>query len=94
MEKEFRGDSMYRNTAVENGKLGMYVPPIKDISSYNTYPYVLKSKHAHRPDVLANELYGNPRLWWVFAHFNQDILIDPIIDFTSGLEIQVPTKFV
>jgi len=43
--------------------------------------------------LLAYDLYGNSKLWWVFAQFNQDKLKDPVVDFLPGLEIQVPTKF-
>ena len=38
-------------------------------------------------------LYGNAKLWWVFATINQDILNDPITDFEAGLTIQVPLRF-
>lgn len=94
MAEQYRGDSVYRNTEiVDNKYLGMYSPTVTDTSKYNTYPLVIEAKHDKRPDVLAYELYGNPRLWWVFAMFNQDELVDPIIDFTAGKEIKVPTKF-
>ena len=52
----------------------------------------LSPKHEQRPDLLSAELYGTPNLWWVFAVRNPNIIIDPIYDLKSGLEIFVPTK--
>lgn len=46
--------------------------------------------YAYRPDLLAFDLYGTPRLWWVFAQRNPDVIEDPIYDFASGVTIQVP----
>lgn len=94
MSAEYRSDSVYRTTAIKNNRyLDVLESPIDDINNYNTFPLVIKSKYQHRPDMLAYELYGNSKLWWVFAMFNQDKLNDPIMDFVGGLEIQVPEKF-
>jgi hypothetical protein len=54
--------------------------------------YEIESKYANRPDLLAHELYGTVRLWWVFALRNPDLLIDPLEDFKSGLAIYLPTR--
>jgi hypothetical protein len=90
----YRTDSLYRTTPiVDNKYLGIYEPGTIDLSNTNTTTVVLTNKHHQRPDVLANELYGNPKLWWIFAQFNPDTLVDPIIDFTSGKELIVPTRF-
>ena len=43
-----------------------------------------------RPDLMSQNEYGTPRLWWVFAVRNPDKLIDPIQDFVAGLEIYIP----
>ena len=53
---------------------------------------VLEAKYEGRPDLLAADLYGTPRLWWVFAVRNMDLLVDPIEDMKAGLEIFVPAK--
>ena len=29
--------------------------------------YTIERTYAYRPDLLAYDLYGTPRLWWVFA---------------------------
>jgi hypothetical protein len=36
-------------------------------------------------------MYGNTRLWWVFALRNPDILKDPLEDFKSGVVIKLPS---
>jgi len=45
-----------------------------------------------RPDLLANDLYQDPNLWWVFAVRNPDVLVDPLLNFTTGKIIYVPSK--
>lgn len=52
--------------------------------------YTIESQYNHRPDLLAFDLYGNTKLWWVFAQRNMDVLQDPIYDFTPGTTIFVP----
>lgn len=92
---EYRPDSMYRTTKiVDNKYLDTMNYPISDTSTYTTYPLQITPKYEYRPDVMAYDLYGNAKLWWVFAMFNQDILNDPIMDFKSGVTLNVPTKFV
>ena len=94
MAKNYRSDSVYRITPIKNNRyLDILESPIEDISEYNTFALTITNKYEFRPDLLANELYGNAKLWWVFAMFNQDKLNDPIMDFVGGLEIQVPEKF-
>lgn len=45
-----------------------------------------------RPDLLSQAEYGTPKLWWVFAMRNPDLISDPIHDFVAGLEIFVPNN--
>jgi|TARA_E500000318_G_scaffold100096_1_gene102558 alpha-L-fucosidase len=54
--------------------------------------YVIERTYAYRPDLLAYDLYGSPRLWWVFAQRNPDQLEDPIYDFEPGVTVQLPKK--
>lgn len=53
---------------------------------------VLSPQFNERPDIFSNELYGTPDLWWVFMVRNPDIIIDPIYDFVTEIEIFIPTK--
>lgn len=56
------------------------------------YQYEIQPQYNYRPDLLAFDLYGNPRLWWVFTQRNVDILFDPIYDFRAGTIIKLPKK--
>ena len=52
--------------------------------------YTIERTYAYRPDLLAYDLYGTPRLWWVFAQRNPDAIEDPIYDFKPGVTIKLP----
>ena len=54
--------------------------------------YTIERTYAYRPDLLAYDLYGSPRLWWVFAQRNPGQLEDPIYDFKPGVTVQLPKK--
>jgi len=54
--------------------------------------YVIEQTYAYRPQALAYDLYGDTRLWWVFAARNPNKLKDPLFDFVAGLSIKVPYK--
>ncbi len=54
--------------------------------------YTIERTYAYRPDLLSYDLYGTPRLWWVFAQRNPDQIEDPIYDFKLGVTIQLPKK--
>jgi hypothetical protein len=91
---KYRADSLYRNTkVVSNQYLDTLDLASVDIDNTSTKTVTIQSKHEEKPDLLAYELYGNSKLWWVFGLFNQDALADPIIDFKAGLKIIVPIRF-
>ena len=54
--------------------------------------YAIEPQYAHRPDLLAYDLYGTPKLWWVFTQRNMDVIQDPIFDFVPGKSIYIPQK--
>jgi hypothetical protein len=56
------------------------------------WAYTIEPQYNHRPDLLAYDLYGSTKLWWVFMQRNMDVLSDPIFDFKSGVEIYIPKK--
>lgn len=45
-----------------------------------------------RPDLLANDLYNDGNLWWVFAQRNPNTLKDPLFDFVTGVSIYIPKQ--
>lgn len=58
----------------------------------NDILYVIENQYENRPDLLAFDLYGNAKLWWVFVQRNMSVLKDPIYDFKPGVSIYLPKK--
>jgi hypothetical protein len=56
------------------------------------YQYTIENQYNHRPDLLAFDIYGNAKLWWVFVQRNMSIIKDPIYDFVPGTTIYIPKK--
>jgi len=54
--------------------------------------YAIEPQYTHRPDLLSYDLYGTPRLWWVFIQRNLDVLQDPVFDFVPGTQIYIPKR--
>lgn len=54
--------------------------------------FVLSSEYNNDPYKLANDLYNNSNLWWVFMIVNPDVIIDPINDMQAGITLRIPTK--
>ena len=54
--------------------------------------YIIENQYRHRPDLLAYDLYGNAKLWWVFVQRNMNVLKDPIYDFAPGTAIYLPKQ--
>lgn len=61
-------------------------------SEEDDFLYTLEPQYTHRPDLLAHDLYGNSKLWWVFIQRNMDVLQDPVYDFVPGIKIYIPKK--
>lgn len=56
--------------------------------------YEIEPVYTYRPDLLAFDLYGTPKVWWVFSIRNPDTLKDPVFDFVAGTKIYLPKKAV
>ena len=54
------------------------------------FEYTIEPQYRHRPDLLAFDLYGNTKLWWIFVQRNMDVIKDPIYDMESGKKIYLP----
>jgi hypothetical protein len=61
-------------------------------SEADDYRYIIETQYRHRPDLLAFDLYGNAKLWWVFTQRNMETIKDPIFDFVPGTVIFCPKK--
>jgi hypothetical protein len=83
--------SVYSNTRQNN--LYLELLTIKPVpAESDDYRYVIETQYRHRPDLLAFDLYGNAKLWWVFTQRNMEVLKDPIYDFKPGTAIFLPKK--
>jgi hypothetical protein len=88
---QYKTNSNLRSTPVNNGVLDLYVPPV-EVDYTKTTVVTLDQKYNKRPDLLAFELYGDAKLWWIFTVYNRNQLLDPINDFVTGLTIYAPTR--
>ena len=61
-------------------------------SEPDDFRYVIENQYRHRPDLLAYDVYGNAKLWWVFVQRNMTVIKDPIYDFEPGIVIYLPKK--
>lgn len=81
--------SPYYNTQIVNNYLD--VIDFREIPSEDDdYLFQITSTYENRPDLLANDLYNDSNLWWVFAVRNRSVLKDPVYDFTPGQLIYLP----
>jgi len=91
MAATYKKNSPYSDT----GLYGKFL----DVLEYRSIPknpndviYVIDAIYERRPDLLANDLYGDPALWWVFAARNPNAIEDPIFDFVAGRVIYISTQ--
>jgi len=75
----------------------MIIGPYMDILNIRPIPadsddflYEIEPQYTYRPDLLAYDLYGTSKLWWVFTQRNMDIIKDPIFDMVPGTKIFIP----
>jgi len=85
----YNSASPYFSTEIVNGYLD--VMNFRDIPlERDDIQFEVTSTYENRPDLLAYDLYGDARLWWVFAVRNKRIIKDPIYDLTAGVKIYLP----
>jgi hypothetical protein len=83
--------SPWLNTSTNN--LYLELLEIRSVpAEADDFQYTIESHYKHRPDLLAYDLYGNPKLWWVFVQRNMSVIKDPIYDFEPGVTIYLPKK--
>jgi hypothetical protein len=83
--------SPYYTSSVVNSKF-------LDVMNYRPIPkdpsdvlFTITQVYEFRPDLLAYDLYGDAKLWWVFAERNPNRLgEDPYFSFVAGITIYVP----
>lgn len=83
--------SPWANTTVTQNYLNVLT--IRPVSAEaDDFLYTIEPQYTHRPDLLAYDLYGTSKLWWVFTQRNLDTLQDPIYDFIPGVQIFIPKR--
>ena len=80
------------NTTRQN-KLYLELLSIRPVpAEKDDFKYVIENQYRHRPDLLAYDLYGNPKQWCVFVQRNMRVIKDPIYDFEPGTNIYLPKR--
>jgi hypothetical protein len=51
----------------------------------------LNARYNLRPDLLSFDLYGVVDYRWTFILLNPDLIVDPIYDFVTGIQIYTAT---
>ena len=87
----YSNTSPYYATSENNISLDILNPRTLTLED-DDISYTIDRIYAYRPDLLAFDLYGTPRLRWVFAQRNPNEIEDPIYDFRPGVTIQLPKK--
>ena len=91
MTAEYKTTSPWYNTPITNDYLDIWSPrPIP--AQPDDFDYIIQAQYNYRPDLLAHDIYGSSKLWWVFMQRNVDIIADPIYDFKVGTIIKLPKK--
>lgn len=91
MAQNSKDTSQYLLTPIKDWYLDVWIPrtvPKSDFDKIIRIP----PEFNQRPDLLSQQEYGTPRLWWVFCMRNPDLMQDPIEDFLAGLEIYIPAN--
>jgi len=90
MAAQYSKKSLYALTQINDYYLDLMVNrPLPKLSS--DVKVTLTQTYHLRPDLLAYDLYEDSELWWVFAQRNPNTLKNPMLDFSVGTEIYVPT---
>ena len=89
MAQNSKDTSQYLLTPIKNWYLDLWVSRTVPTNDYDKI-LIIPPAFNQRPDLLSQQEYGTPKLWWVFSLRNPDLIIDPINDFVSGLEIYIP----
>lgn len=88
---DYSQSSPYKGTPENNLYLELLeIRPVP--AEDDDYYYVIENQYRYRPDLLAYDLYGDARLWWVFVQRNMSKIKDPIYDFEAGTAIYCPKK--
>jgi|TARA_B100000795_G_C22750954_1_gene419397 hypothetical protein len=87
---------MYKNNSPWS-KTNIIDDVILDLITFrNLYPdpfdvvYTIPPEFDERPDLCSYKHFGTAKYWWIYAARNPNDIIDPIRDFSAGLQIRIP----
>ena len=85
---DYEQESPFGVTTIINRFMVYYVHRIVEPHSLDTVIELTDERYVRRPDILANDLYGDPDLFWVIALRNG--FQDPVFDFKRGQLLIIP----
>ena len=85
-----RTDPWYYTPVLLEKYLDIYVYREIPASSGDRLFLITENIYVHHPEVLANDIYGDHTLWWIFGVRNE--LQDPVFDLKLGKLLIVPPK--
>ena len=86
---QYQKTSPYYNTPIIGGVLDLAaIPTIPKLAG--DVVVEINKTYQYRPDLLAFDLYGDSRLWWVFYQRNPNTLTKPPLDFAANTVIYLP----
>ena len=88
---KYSNTSPYFNTSENKISLD-FLNPRTITADQDDISYTIDRIYAYRPDLLAYDIYGSAKLWWVFIQRNMSVINDPIYDFVPGTVIYLPKK--
>lgn len=91
MAQNSKDTSEYSLTPIKNWYLDLWIPRTIPKNEFDKI-LIIPAAFNQRPDLLSQQEYGTPELWWVFCIRNPDLIIDPINDFLAGLQIFIPSN--
>ena len=67
---------------------GLMVPAV--VADASDILYTVPQAGEGRLDLISQQFYGVPDLWWAVATVND--VVDPLLAFPAGQQIRIPTK--
>ena len=92
MAIDYSNYSQYKDTPVYAGNFLDLYEPRAFARLESDVAFTITEAYKYKPHLLAFDLYGDSRLWWVFSVRNPNLLKDPVFDFVPGRIIYVPKK--
>jgi len=77
-------------TDINKKRLGWWERFIFEKNDVNDVKVYISNRYAQRPDLVAYDYYGNPKLEWIVLQYND--MVDTLEEFTAGKTITIPSR--